>query len=109
MDILTSIPGIADYGRLLLILMGLGEIVIGFLFLILSGKNRRRLHKFNIMVLILLGLSAASHPATYVAPFNPITLNMAMMALSITSLLNVTELSSAKRCLRNSPERGNQT
>ncbi|UJF32160.1 DoxX-like family protein [Paenibacillus hexagrammi] len=109
MDILRSIAGIADYGRPLLTLMGLGEIVIGILFLILSGKRRRRLHKLNIMVLILLGLSAASHPATYIAPFNPITLNIAMIALSITSLLNATELPIAERCLRNSPEKGNQT
>lgn len=103
MDIIKSTAGIVDYGRPILTLMGLGEIGFGLLFLILSGKKRRSLHKTNILALILLGLSAASHPSTYVAPFNPITLNVAMIALSITSLLNATELPSAGRCLRSSP------
>ncbi|UKS25347.1 DoxX-like family protein [Paenibacillus sp. HWE-109] len=104
LDIIQSTPGLADYGRPLLTLMGLGEIGFGLLFLILSGKKRRSLHKINISVLILLGLSAASHPLTYVAPFNPITLNLAMIVLSIISLLNETELPSARRCLRSSRE-----
>jgi hypothetical protein len=108
MEILQSTTGIADYGRPLLTLMGLGEIGFGLLFLILSGKKRRSLHKTNILVLVLLGLSAASHPATYVAPFNPITLNVAMIALSIISLLNATELPSAGMCLRSSREGRNQ-
>jgi hypothetical protein len=109
MDILRSTVGIADYGRTLLTLMGLGEIVFGLLFIILSGQKRRGLHKTNILVLILLGLSAVSHPATYVAPFNPITLNAAMIAISIISLLNSSELPSAGRCLRISREGSNQS
>lgn len=108
MEIIRSITSIADYGRPLLTLMGLGEIGFGLLFLILTGKKRRWLHKTNILVLILLGLSATSHPATYVAPFNPITLNMAMVALSFASLLNETDLPSAGRCLRSSREGSKQ-
>lgn len=108
LDILRSTIGNADYGRLLLTLMGLGEIGFGLLFLILNGKKRRGLHKANILVLIVLGLSAASHPATYAAPFNPISLNVAMIALSIISLLNATEPPNAGRCLRSSREGGKQ-
>ncbi|HBS43654.1 MAG TPA: hypothetical protein DEA91_02815, partial [Paenibacillus sp.] len=108
MDILRGIAGLAGYERPLLTLLGLGEIGLGLLFLILRGKKRKVLHKTNIVILILLGLSAWAHPATYVAPFNPITLNVAMIALSMISLLSTSEIPSAARCLRSSREGGNK-
>ncbi|NEW07899.1 hypothetical protein GK047_18020 [Paenibacillus sp. SYP-B3998] len=108
MDILRGMAGLAGYERPILTLMGLGEIGFGLLFLILRGQKRKVLHKTNIVVLILLGLSAAAHPATYVAPFNPITLNLAMIALSMVSLLGTAVLPSAARCLRSSREGGKQ-
>lgn len=100
MDILRNTAVLADYAPTILNLLGVGEILFGILLLFWSGKRRRIWHKVNIIVLVLLGFSAWSHPAAYVAPFNPITLNVAMIALSMANLLNATELPSAGRCLR---------
>ncbi|MBW5447623.1 hypothetical protein GE107_16315 [Cohnella sp. CFH 77786] len=103
LEILRGAAILNGYERPLLTLMGLCEVGFGLLFLMIWGKHRKVLHKTNIAVLILLGLSAAAHPASYVAPFNPITLNVAMIVLSVVSLLNASELPSAGRCLRKKP------
>lgn len=107
MEMLQHVPLLGQYGRPILILLGLGEIAFGLLLLCLRGKRRRVWHKINIVVLVLLGLSALSHPAVYVEPFNPFTLNLAMIALSISSL-NADEVPSAGRCLRSVSKGGKQ-
>ncbi|GIP40231.1 membrane protein [Paenibacillus sp. J31TS4] len=108
MEMLGAVPGFAGYERPLLTLLGLGEIAFGLLFLLLRGRARKRLHQTNLILLFILALSAAAHPAAYVAPFNPVTLNLAMIALSVISLLNAEELPSAANCRRRPPEGGNR-
>jgi hypothetical protein len=106
MDILQGAVFIHGFERPILTLMGLGEIAFGLLFVMLHGGKRKILYKMNILVLVLLGLGAAVHPAIYIAPFNPITLSLAMIALSFTGLLNFPQLPSARRCLRIEPGTG---
>lgn len=91
---------VLENGRHVLTALGVGEIVFGILLLLLRGKKRIVWHKLNIVILVLLGLSASATPATYVAPFNPVTLNVAMVALSLISLMNATDIPRAGNCRR---------
>lgn len=84
---------------LILAAVGWGEILFGVLFLLsYLGKY---LHYLNIVA--LLGLLAGawfSQQALLLAPFNPISLTLAMIALSLVSLLNAHDLPTARHCLR---------
>jgi hypothetical protein len=82
--------------------IGVGEIIFGLLFFLpLPGK---RLHYLNILALLILGAGAfLSQPELFIAPFNPVTLTLAMIALSLISLATVDHLPSARRCLRRPP------
>jgi hypothetical protein len=106
MDILQGAVFLHGFERPVLMLMGLGEIAFGLLFVILRLTKRKLLYKLNMIILFLLALGAAVHPAAYVAPFNPITLSLAMIALSWIGLLNSPQCPSAFRCLRTEPGTG---
>ncbi len=85
--------------RYLLTAVGIGEIVFGSLFLSLNPK--RWLHLLNIGALLFLGLGAlGSNLGVFVQPFNPATLNLAMISLSLIALSMYSVLPSAKNCLR---------
>jgi len=51
-----------------------------------------------------LAVVALKSPSNLVAAFNPVTLNAAMILLSLIGYLSATDLPSARRCLRNVPE-----
>lgn len=81
-----------------LLAVGVGEIVFGLLFLILGV---RILHYLNIFALFVLGAGAiGSQPEIYIAPFNPASLNLAMVSLSVVAIVNSKHLASARNCLR---------
>ncbi len=85
-----------------LVFAGLGEIIFGLL-LILTFRPIFLL-KVNIaLLLILLAGAAAVQPLLLAAPFNPITLTAAMVALSFTGLFSRHDLPDA-RCCRRRPE-----
>lgn len=100
LELLQSVVGGVKNIQQWLAWAGCAEIGFGLMFILLRGAARRWLHRINILLLVLLALSAATHPVSYVAPFNPITLNTAMIILSSVSLLHKQELPSAARCLR---------
>lgn len=82
-----------------LALIGVGEICFGLLFLL--PQLRRWLHYLNILGLVVLGLGGVfSEPTLLVQPFNPVTLTLAMVALSIVALLNGDDVPYATRCKR---------
>lgn len=86
------------------ILVGLAEFVIGCLFLIFHAE--KRLHYLNIAVLLLLGLGAwLTQSELFISPFNPVSLTLAMIALSLISILNNHDLPTARNCLRRPPEK----
>lgn len=86
----------------ILMLVGFTEIIFGGLFLFLW--RWRSLFLFNIMVLLALGIGAwTSQKAIFVAPFNPATLNFAMISLSLIGWLCDKDLPSARHCLRRFP------
>lgn len=86
--------------------VGVGEILFGLLFWLLPAHRLRPLYWLNILGLVVLGAGAVfSQPAVFVAPFNPLTLNLCMAALAAVGLLlpPPDELPSAARCLRQPP------
>jgi hypothetical protein len=87
----------------LLPFVGLLEIAIAAC-AILSWR-RRSFFLFNIfaMVAALANVAVAS-PSYLVAAFNPVTLNVAMIALSLVGYSAAGEMPSASRCLRQPPE-----
>lgn len=87
--------------------VGVGEILFGLLFL-LPARRLRPVYWLHLIGLLVLGAGALfSQPAVFVAPFNPLTLNVALMALAAVGLLLPPELlPSAARCLRQPPALG---
>ncbi len=79
--------------------IGLAEIVFGLLFLLLW--RRQRIFIVNIALMVILALGALiSQPLIFTAAFNPLTLNMALMALSLIGLWSAKDLPSAANCRR---------
>lgn len=67
-----------------IVLMGFGEILFGVLLLV---TRSRWLFVFNIVALAgLLGFVAFFEPAMLTLPFNPLTLNVALIALSVIAM-----------------------
>jgi hypothetical protein len=83
----------------ILAVVGVGEIVFGILFLV--PRLGERLHYLNMIVLLVLGLGAfLSQKALFVAPFNPVALTLATIALSLIGILNREDVPTARNCLR---------
>ena len=88
----------------ILSLVGVAEIFFGAL--LLWRWNERFPLLLNIILLVALGAGALlSQPAVFVAPFNPLTLNLAMVALSVVALVSAHDLPSARSCSRKKPEK----
>lgn len=85
--------------------VGVAEILFGLLFWVLPAQRLRPVYWAHLLGLLVLGAGAAfSQPAVFVAPFNPLTLNVSLMALAAVALLLPAELlPSAGRCLRQPP------
>lgn len=90
------------YEANMLYLLGAVQIIFGLCFLI-YGRSKL-LHIGNIVALVLLGLGAGiSDIMTLIAPFNPVTLTVAMIGLSLILLINLRDLPSAANCIRKVP------
>jgi len=85
--------------------VGVAEILFGLLFWLLPARRLRPVYWLHLLGLLGLGAGALfSQPAVFVAPFNPLTLNAALMALAGVRLLLPDDLlPSAARCLRQPP------
>ncbi|MEX1020336.1 MAG: DoxX-like family protein [Litorilinea sp.] len=84
---------------LVLTIVGGGQIIFGTIFL--AFGFRAWLHYLNICVLIALGWGALlGDKALLIAPFNPVSLTLAMVALSVISIVNAKDLPAAGNCLR---------
>ena len=85
--------------------VGVGEILFGLLFWLLPARLLRPVYWLHLVSLLVLGAGALfSQPAVLVAPFNPLTLNVSLMALAAVALLLLADMvPSAARCLRQPP------
>jgi len=71
----------------LITVMGYGEILFGAALLFVA---HRWVFLLNIMVLtLLLGYVALVEPAMFTMPFNPLTLNVALVGLSLVALIEL--------------------
>ena len=83
----------------MLTLFGVWEIVFGCL-LVARWHSRLLLH-FTIMALTVLGVGAlCAWPHVFIEAFNPLSLNLAMIALSAVGLLSAHDLPTARTCRR---------
>jgi hypothetical protein len=80
-------------------LIGVAEIIFGFMFLLIQKKA---IHYLNIIALILLAIAAYYvKPASYTFPFNPFSLNISMIGISIIALVNIKSSAGADDEIRN--------
>ncbi len=83
--------------------IGTGEIVFGLVVLLLW--RRRSVFVVNAaLMLVALAAVAVRSPAYLQAAFNPVTLNLGMVALSVAGWIASKTLPSASRCLRTAPK-----
>ncbi|AHM61569.1 hypothetical protein D770_16575 [Flammeovirgaceae bacterium 311] len=86
-------PGF-EYG--VIIGIGLMEILFGCCLLLFRNKP---VHYLNMLALGVLGAGAAfSNPQVLLAPFNPATLNLALIGLSLICLIHLKDLPYAANC-----------
>jgi hypothetical protein len=98
LEIMRRIRLLRGAGPTALRLLGVAEIGVG---LTLLGLWRARaLLILNALAVIGLTAGAARTPRLFRAPFNPATLNVAMVALSCVGFVASRGLPSATRCLR---------
>jgi hypothetical protein len=83
------------YETTVLVLIGLVEVVFGLVILFI---RRKFIHIINMVVLLFLASGAmVSKPIVYVFPFNPLTLTIAMMALSLISIFRLEGMGPGRR------------
>lgn len=86
---MARVPFLAENAALWVQIAGILEIFFGLLFL--WPRLSRPLHILNILALLALGAGALlSQPLAPIAPFNPVSLSLAMAGLSFASLLSPT-------------------
>lgn len=103
LEILRAAGLAAGFETRVLTLVGLAEIAFGVL--VLALWRVRALFTANVLLLGFLLLGAVfSQPRLLVAPFNPVTLNLAMAALGIAGYLASSRIPTSRRCLRQPEE-----
>ncbi|AZJ19948.1 hypothetical protein COF76_00975 [Bacillus wiedmannii] len=96
---LSVIIGSTEHSIFVLKIIGLLEIIFGVLWLLPFPK--RKVFIVHIFMLIALTIAAGlTNIASFTEPFNPITLNVLLMGLSIVGYINSANLPSAKKCKR---------
>lgn len=76
-----------EHARIAMTAIGIAEILFGLIILFVP---KRIVHVVSIIALIGLTLGAfISNPASFTWPFNPFTLNLACIVLSIVALINL--------------------
>ena len=72
--------------KIVLTIIGIFEMIFALLILCIRKKF---VHYLNIFALTILGLGVAfNDPASYTMPFNPFSLNISMIGISVLALMN---------------------
>ena len=87
---------------LALVLAGVAEMVFALALLFCWRSRWPAVLTLALMAMATVGVGVRS-PAYLEAAFNPVSLNLAVAALALVDLLNLTDLPSASRCLRSAP------
>lgn len=92
-----------NYAAVIIKMVGFLEIVFGVIWLLPFRKQKLFfLHTF--IILILTAAAGFTNIASFMQPFNPITLNIILIGLSIIGYLNSNNLPQAKNCKRSRKE-----
>jgi uncharacterized membrane protein YphA (DoxX/SURF4 family) len=87
------------------LLPAIGVIEMVFAIATLGLWRWRSLFLLNVFVMTIALIAVALQSPSYLAAaFNPVTLNLGMVWLSIAGYLSAAELPSASRCLRHAPK-----
>ncbi|MCZ8521985.1 MULTISPECIES: DoxX-like family protein [Paenibacillus] len=101
LEILRGTGWFAGSEEAVIRLLGAAEIAFGLGIAAAGIKYGRWVYGLNLILLVLLGLSAAAGDAgTYAEPFNPVTLNLSMMGIAVAGILQLRDLPEAGRCRR---------
>ncbi|HHK5533106.1 TPA: DoxX-like family protein [Bacillus mobilis] len=96
---LSVMIGSTEHSIFVLKIIGLLEIIFGVIWLLPFQK--RKVFVVHIFMLITLTIAAGfTNIVSFTEPFNPITLNVLLMGLSIVGYINSFDLPSAKNCKR---------
>ncbi|PHD67120.1 DoxX-like family protein, partial [Bacillus toyonensis] len=96
---LSLLIGSNESSVFILKIIGILEIIFGAIWLLPLPK--RKIFIMHIVMLIALTVAAGcTNIASFTEPFNPITLNLLLIGLSIVGYLNSFDLPSAKNCKR---------
>ncbi|WP_411470058.1 DoxX-like family protein [Bacillus thuringiensis] len=99
MKMLSAIIGATGNSIAILKVIGMLEIVFGIIWLFPVPKQK--LFILHIFMLIALTIVAGfTNIISFIEPFNPITLNVLLMGVSIVGYMNSFDLPSAKNCKR---------
>ncbi|PFJ24078.1 hypothetical protein COI92_25850 [Bacillus anthracis] len=103
LKMLSVMIGSTEHSIFVLKIIGLLEIIFGVLWLLPFPK--RKVFFVHIFMLIVLMIAAGfTNIVSFTEPFNPITLNVLLMGLSIVGYINSFDLPSAKNCKRKRKE-----
>jgi uncharacterized membrane protein YphA (DoxX/SURF4 family) len=95
--------GISEqFAALGVIAAGVAEICFGLVLLVFWMSRRLLLINIPIMLFALVGVGLTA-PELLTAAFNPVTLNLSVIVLSLVAYIVSAELPSASRCLRKEP------
>jgi uncharacterized membrane protein YphA (DoxX/SURF4 family) len=93
----------ADAALAVVNVVGVAEVFLGLMLLIRWRSRPLLLLTIAFMLFALVGV-ALTTPALLVAAFNPVTLNLSMIALAAIAYLAGVDVPSAATCLREQPE-----
>ncbi len=96
---MLSLIGSNESSVFILKMIGILEIIFGAIWVLPLPK--RKIFIMHIVMLIALTIAAGwTNIASFTGPFNPITLNLLLIGLSIVGYLNSFDLPSANNCKR---------
>uniref|UniRef100_UPI0034D43D9F DoxX-like family protein n=1 Tax=Bacillus wiedmannii TaxID=1890302 RepID=UPI0034D43D9F len=96
---LSVMIGSTEHSIFVLKIIGLLELIFGVIWLL--PLQKRKVFIIHIFMLIALTIVAGfTNIVSFTEPFNPITLNVLLMGLSIVGYINSFDLPSAKNCKR---------
>jgi hypothetical protein len=83
---------------------GVGLVELAIAAITILSWRKRSFFIFNLLAMVVaLANVAIMSPSYLVAAFNPVTLNLAMIALSLVGYLASAQIPSASRCTRQPP------
>lgn len=97
LEILKQSEIFKGYEKIVMIIIGLAEILFGLIVLFI---HKKLIHFISIVALLFLTIGAIFNNAEiFTKPFNPFSLNILMITLSIITILNIKYLPKAFNCI----------